>query len=1104
MENPNKPEFYNKLYNGIWEINGYSQPYEYEEASRISFYDNLLRLPFFDGEGKILDVGCGMGGIFSALPPGNKFIKFGIDFSHVAIEKLKRRIPDGTFVVGDVHALPFENDCFLKVICTETLEHVDKPFTVIAEMFRILQGNGKLLITVPEKSLDLPSESWPGGISVHINQFTVESLSAMVCDNGFVIDSTEIIDREIWLIASKPKINDKCRRTKTQYSLYDVNSDIQMARKLFGQGSYLDAFDRYEQLADAYPEHTIEILAEAFDKYETLPDKHNRYHLYQARHFDFGIQSSDKVLDIGSGHLPFPFATHLADLALEDGNVGRAGIPFKYLDGKPVYECNIEKLPFADKEFDFVYCSHVLEHTDSPENACRELMRVAKRGYIETPTRGKDLWLNTAEISNHRWAVECVHQKLVFTEYIPHEIQGLNCNILMSMHCSPQTLREKAFSALVYLKADLVNTMVYWEGQFEFEVRRLASEEKPAAPVSFAASTPPGGPVDTLGVAVPFSCIFLNTYYDGFLSEHYLRNSVLAQCTYQEQKLSLQDSCFGDSDFYSEGMKKAGWQAEDLILNCRHLQDAWARENGKPSEGLAVAVEQIRLIKPRVVYLQNLGLATKQFLAEIRPHTDLIVGQIACPIPSQTDISGLDIIFSSFPHFVERFRAAGITSYYQPLAFEPRVLKSLTHFAYQKRPVECSFIGGISPMHGKGYQLLEQLAVSVPIHFWGYGAETLPPGSAIRNSHHGEVWGQEMFYLLGASRITINRHIDVAENHANNMRLFEATGCGALLITDYKDNLNELFEIGQEVVAYRSPEECAELIKYYLAHPVEAERIASAGQARTLRDHTYDNRMKQTAEILERHLRYRREKDRFPAPDLAKISYGHAAIAESDITPKLTSAWQDASIPDLQRALVQKELAEMYQGRVPVVFQVVADALMPHVAPGSSVLEIGCASGYYYEILEYLLGKRIDYTGVDYSEPLITMARDYYPTAKFFIADGASLFFADRQFHMVVSSSVLLHVPNWRQHIFETARVAARFVVAHRTPICRRKPTQYLKKFAYGVETVQFIFNEEEFIREFTVNGLSLIRTLEYHSNLADDSYEVTYLFRKDGIRSIL
>ena len=105
-------------------------------------------------------------------------------------------------------------------------------------------------------------------------------------------------------------------------------------------------------------------------------------------------------------------------------------------------------------------------------------------------------------------------------------------------------------------------------------------------------------------------------------------------------------------------------------------------------------------------------------------------------------------------------------------------------------------------------------------------SERLPEGSPIRARHHGEVWGLDMYRALARSRITLNRHIDVAENNANNMRLYEATGVGALLITDRKDNLGELFEVGREVVAYGSAEEAVELIRHYIAHPEEARGIA--------------------------------------------------------------------------------------------------------------------------------------------------------------------------------------------------------------------------------------------------------------------------------------
>jgi FkbM family methyltransferase len=261
---------------------------------------------------------------------------------------------------------------------------------------------------------------------------------------------------------------------------------LRAAKDFYKRGKLLDASDVYEQLAASYPEQSIEILAELYDLYQALPDTQERYALYQARLFDFGIQPSDKVLDVGSGNVPFPLATHLADLAPHDNHYGRAGVPFKYVQGKPVHICDIENMDcFHEKEFDFVYCSHVLEHVRNPEKACRELTRIGKRGYVETPTRGKDLWLSTAKVSNHLWSVECRCSKLVFTEYLPQELEGLQCDLLMSMHLRPESKREKALTSLLYLKAHLVNTMLLWEGQFDCKVQRSHSEvSRSRTPVS--------------------------------------------------------------------------------------------------------------------------------------------------------------------------------------------------------------------------------------------------------------------------------------------------------------------------------------------------------------------------------------------------------------------------------------------------------------------------------------------------------------------------------------------------------------------------------------------------------------------------------------------
>jgi spore maturation protein CgeB len=63
-----------------------------------------------------------------------------------------------------------------------------------------------------------------------------------------------------------------------------------------------------------------------------------------------------------------------------------------------------------------------------------------------------------------------------------------------------------------------------------------------------------------------------------------------------------------------------------------------------------------------------------------------------------------------------------------------------------------------------------------------------------------------------------------------------------------------MFEPGREVVAYRTPEECVEVIQYYLDHDNEREAIASAGQQRTLREHTHYHRMLELIDIVQKYM----------------------------------------------------------------------------------------------------------------------------------------------------------------------------------------------------------------------------------------------------------
>ena len=84
-----------------------------------------------------------------------------------------------------------------------------------------------------------------------------------------------------------------------------------------------------------------------------------------------------KVLDIGCGYRANQYANTLADVQ---------DLSHIYKEKKFV-KINDKKLPFKDKEFDFVIASHVIEHVEDFEFFIKELERISSKGYIELPTR---------------------------------------------------------------------------------------------------------------------------------------------------------------------------------------------------------------------------------------------------------------------------------------------------------------------------------------------------------------------------------------------------------------------------------------------------------------------------------------------------------------------------------------------------------------------------------------------------------------------------------------------------------------------------------------------------------------------------------------------
>ncbi|MDR3074210.1 MAG: glycosyltransferase [Deltaproteobacteria bacterium] len=79
---------------------------------------------------------------------------------------------------------------------------------------------------------------------------------------------------------------------------------------------------------------------------------------------------------------------------------------------------------------------------------------------------------------------------------------------------------------------------------------------------------------------------------------------------------------------------------------------------------------------------------------------------------------------------------------------------------------------------------------------------------------------------------------------AVNQRVFDVPATGSFCLTDWREQIENLFEPGKEVICYQSPEEAEAMIRFYLANPAARETVSRAARRRVLAEHTYDRRIK--------------------------------------------------------------------------------------------------------------------------------------------------------------------------------------------------------------------------------------------------------------------
>ena len=392
-----------------------------------------------------------------------------------------------------------------------------------------------------------------------------------------------------------------------------------------------------------------------------------------------------------------------------------------------------------------------------------------------------------------------------------------------------------------------------------------------------------------------YKFVRITTYYKEYIKDFYQRYPEVHLESYslQYQKI-IKDSIESSSSFV-KFFNKIGVNANEIISNASILQDTWKKENNIKEDISQedLIIQQIKVYQPNVVWIDDLSLLDDKWKTKLLkevPSIKLFVGHHCAPSNENLieKLKLFDVLFTCTPGLKKGFAEQGINSHLLYHSFDVSVLENIKE--NNSFPVaDFTFTGSLysgAGFHKKRIEYIESIlssGIKMELYsnlesfkkivlkkvFYNVIKITGKVGltgimkkiPAFRNNiSYGEtpisfysknliksskppVFGLKMYQVLYKSNICFNVHGDIAGNCAGNIRLFEATGSGACLVTDWKENIDDLFVPGKEIITYKSKEECIQKVKWLLENPEERLKIAKAGQKRTLENHNVEKRV---------------------------------------------------------------------------------------------------------------------------------------------------------------------------------------------------------------------------------------------------------------------
>jgi hypothetical protein len=364
------------------------------------------------------------------------------------------------------------------------------------------------------------------------------------------------------------------------------------------------------------------------------------------------------------------------------------------------------------------------------------------------------------------------------------------------------------------------------------------------------------------GVSIPPTArkprfLQINTFYPAYLADFYTVRPHLMNAPYVAQIEALLDDGFADSHIFTRPLRAHGFETMQVVANNGISQGAWLREQGltttEPVDSAQATLRQIEAFAPDVVYTTDVETLHAGFFRQVKSRPPVIAGWRGFPLQAHTDLSCYDLILTSFDRIFEEAPARGakrVERFHPGFPENSPVIREPRNISW-----DVVISGTVTHQHLKRIQTINMLAEMSRDEFAPFSLGLfMPNASALsplaQSLNRGALWAHEMLRLLRSARIVVNIDVDAFGAQPPNMRLIEATGAGAFLLTSYHPELKTFFTPGEEIETFRTPQELASKILYYLAEPALCDEMGAKAQARCIAEHGLSKRASWFADIM--------------------------------------------------------------------------------------------------------------------------------------------------------------------------------------------------------------------------------------------------------------